>query len=51
MGTNSAWVVTDEDGNILGLPETYSDVNFDEAPAGTCLVWHLSYEDNVVLKV
>ena len=47
MGTNSAWVVTDEDGNILGLPETYSDVNFDEAPAGTCLVWHLSYEDNV----
>jgi len=47
MGTNSAWVITDTDGKILGLPATYSDVNFDEAPAGTCLVWHLSYEDNV----
>ena len=47
MGTNSAWVVTDIDGNILGLPGNYTDVNFDEAPAGTCLVWHLSYEDNV----
>jgi hypothetical protein len=47
IGTNSAWVVTDADGKILGLPGTYSDVNFDEAPAGTCLVWHLSYEDNV----
>ncbi|WP_298238475.1 T9SS type A sorting domain-containing protein [uncultured Algibacter sp.] len=46
-GTNSAWVVTDTDGKILGLPGTYSDANFDEAPAGTCLVWHLSYEDNV----
>jgi len=47
MGTNSAWVVTDDAGNILGLPPTPYDVNFDEAPAGTCLVWHLSYEDNV----
>ncbi|MFL1011767.1 T9SS type A sorting domain-containing protein [Flavisericum labens] len=45
--TNEAWVVTDSDGNILGLPPTPYDVNFDEAPAGTCLVWHLGYEDNV----
>ncbi|WP_242157956.1 T9SS type A sorting domain-containing protein [Aestuariivivens sediminis] len=51
MGTNSAWVVTDIDGNILGLPESPYDVNFDEAPAGTCLVWHLSYEDNVSLDI
>jgi len=47
MGTNSAWVVTDEAANILALPASPYDVNFDEAPAGTCLVWHLSYEDNV----
>ncbi|MEQ3796402.1 T9SS type A sorting domain-containing protein, partial [Flavobacteriaceae bacterium MJ-SS4] len=45
--TNEAWVVTDDQGNILGLPATPYDVNFDEAPAGTCLVWHLGYEDNV----
>ena len=48
-GTNSQWVVTNEDGTtILGLPEnSYTEVNFDEAPAGTCLVWHLSYEDGL----
>ncbi len=48
MGSNSQWVVTDEDGNILGLPANYTDVNFDDAPAGTCLIWHLSYEDGLV---
>ena len=48
VGDNSAWVVTNEDGSIiLSLPENYWDVNFDEAPAGTCLVWHLSYEDGL----
>ncbi|MBJ6366821.1 T9SS type A sorting domain-containing protein [Snuella sedimenti] len=48
-GTHSSWVVTNEDGSeILGLPpNSYSEVNFDEAPAGTCLVWHLSYEDDL----
>ncbi len=51
MGTNSAWVITDVDGNILELPDNYADVNFDEADAGTCLVWHLSYEDNVSLDI
>ncbi|UKM65169.1 T9SS type A sorting domain-containing protein [Flavobacteriaceae bacterium GSB9] len=50
-GTNSAWVVTDSEGNILGLPASPYDVNFDEAPAGLCLVWHLSYEDNVSLDI
>lgn len=51
MGTNSTWVITDADGNILGLPDHYTDVNFDEADAGTCLVWYLSYEDNVSLDI
>ncbi len=46
-GTNSAWVVTDEAGNILGLPPTFSDVDFDGAGPGTCLVWHLSFEDGL----
>ncbi|MCG8328398.1 MAG: T9SS type A sorting domain-containing protein, partial [Chitinophagales bacterium] len=46
-GTNSAWVVTDVNGNILGLPPTPSDVNFDGAGPGECLVWHLSYEDGL----
>ena len=47
-GSNSQWVVTDDQGNILGLPPMPSFVDFDEAGVGTCLVWHLSYEDGLV---
>ena len=43
-GTNSAWVVTDDQGNILGLPPMPSAVDFDGAGVGTCLIWHLSFE-------
>ncbi len=43
-GTNSAWVITDPQGNILGLPPTPDAVDFDGAGAGVCLIWHLSYE-------
>jgi len=46
-GTNSQWVITDADGNILGLPPTFSVVDFDEAGIGACLVWHLSFEDGL----
>jgi len=47
-GMNSQWVVTDSDGNILGLPPSYEMVDFDDAPAGTCLVWHLSFADGLL---
>ncbi|TNJ43797.1 T9SS type A sorting domain-containing protein [Tamlana fucoidanivorans] len=48
VGDKSAWVVTNEEGTIiLGLPEKYSDVNFDTAEAGTCLVWHMSYKEGL----
>ncbi len=47
-GSNSQWVVTDVDGIILDLPSAYSEINFDEAEAGTCLIWHLSYEDGLI---
>ena len=43
-GSNSQWVVTDSEGNILGLPPSPYVVNFDGAGAGTCLVWHLSFD-------
>ena len=46
-GTNSQWIVTDEQGNILGLPPMPSVVDFDDAGFGTCLVWHLSYEAGI----
>ncbi len=46
-GTNSAWIVTDEQGNILGLPPMPSAVDFDEAGPGICLIWHISFEDDL----
>ena len=46
-GANSQWVVTDDQNNILGLPATIESVDFDTAGAGTCLIWHLSYEDGL----
>ncbi len=50
VGTNSTWVVTDEDLNILGLPptlEALEGVNFDDAGAGVCLIWYLRFEDDL----
>ncbi len=47
-GSNSAWVVTDLDGTILGLPPMPSAVDFDGAGNGTCLIWHLSFEDGLI---
>ncbi len=49
-GTNSTWVITDDAGNILGLPPTLAaveGVNFDGAGPGTCLIWYLRYEDDL----
>ncbi len=48
-GTNPQWVITDEAGTtILGLPpNSYTEPDFDGAGAGTCLVYHLSYEDGL----
>ncbi len=47
-GTNNQWVITDEAGNILGLPPMPGVVDFDEAGAGICLIWNVSYEDGLL---
>ena len=40
LGEQSQWIVTDSAGiTILGLPENPSDVNFEEAGVGTCLLY------------
>ena len=49
-GTNSTWVITDDAGNILGLPPTMADlemVDFDAAGPGVCLIWYLRFEDGL----
>ncbi len=50
VGDNSTWVITDDQGNILGLPPTLADVegvNFDDAGAGVCLIWYLRFQDGL----
>ncbi len=46
-GTNSQWLVTDADGVILELA-TSNSFNFENVGIGTCLIWHLSYEDGLI---
>ena len=43
-GANFGWVVTDDLGNILGLPPTPEVVDFDPQGEGICLVWHIAYD-------
>ncbi len=45
-GTNSAWVITDDQLNILGLPAA-PPFDLEDAGFGICLVWHLSFEDGL----
>jgi len=49
-GTNQTYVITDDAGNILGLPptlEAVEGVDFDGAGVGVCYIWHLTYEDGL----
>ena len=56
QGDTTIWVVTDDQGYILGLPPMPSAVNFDNPGAGTCLIWHLAVNetningDSIVLE-
>ncbi|MFT5242558.1 MAG: hypothetical protein ACI8QQ_000477 [Psychroserpens sp.] len=50
VGTNRTFVVTDDLGNILGLPPTndaLQGVDFDGAGVGTCLIWYLRHENGL----
>ncbi|MEL6867195.1 MAG: hypothetical protein AAFP19_22410, partial [Bacteroidota bacterium] len=45
-GANYAYVITDNQNNILGIPPGNSQ-DFDGAPVGNCRVWGLSYTGNI----
>ena len=45
-GPNSTWVITSQDGTILGL-QSSSRFNFESVGEGVCLVWHLSYDNDL----
>ncbi|MFS4417716.1 hypothetical protein [Maribacter sp. 2307ULW6-5] len=49
-GSNQTFVITDDSGVILGLPPTLEAVeaiDFNQAGAGICYIWHLTYEDGI----
>ncbi|MEO1214397.1 MAG: T9SS type A sorting domain-containing protein [Bacteroidota bacterium] len=48
--SNFQWVVTDDQGTILGLPPG-NTVNFEGAGVGNCLVWGLSYTGNLTAQM
>ncbi len=44
-GANSQWIITDNNGMITDLPvDNLNEINFDEADAGTAMLYHLSYD-------
>lgn len=45
-GSNAAWVITDEDGNILAFPLS-PPFNFEGAGGGVALIYNLSYEAGI----
>ena len=47
LENQSSWIVTDEAGNILGLPGSFTDVNFDGTGAGTCFIWYITYAEGL----
>ena len=48
--SNFSFVVTDDQNNILGLPQGNS-IDFDGAGPGTCRIWGLAFTGNVLATV
>ena len=49
-GATGTYVITDDEGMILGVPptlEALEGVNFDGAGVGVCFIWYLRYEDGL----
>ncbi len=47
VGETSQWIVTDDQGKILGLPPTPEAVNFDGAGVGSCFIYNVSYNGTI----
>jgi len=47
LGSNYSWLITDEDGIILGLPDDPEMVDFDAAGIGVCLIWNIAFADGL----
>lgn len=47
VGTNRAFVITDDSGTILALPPNDGPFNLEGAGTGTCLIWYLAYAEGI----
>ena len=50
VGENSTWVITKEDGEILGFPASLEAVemnDFDGAGPGVCLIWYARWDGEI----
>ncbi|MFK7807844.1 MAG: T9SS type A sorting domain-containing protein [Saprospiraceae bacterium] len=47
LSINNQWIITDENLNILGLPNDPSEVDFDQAAPGQCLIWNIGYSGTI----
>jgi len=45
-GNTNRWVITDADGNILGLPAS-QPFNLEGAGPGVCYIWNLNYSGSI----
>ncbi len=50
VGNSLQWIITDEDLNIVGLPEVPM-VDFEGTDAGVCLVWALEYTGDFLAEM
>jgi len=46
-GPNDAWVITDEQGNIIDIPVDIDSVDFEVLGVGTCFIYNVSFEDGI----
>lgn len=49
-GNSFSFVITDDENNILGFSNTGSH-DFDQAPAGTCRIWSVIYDGNLLVDI
>jgi len=47
-GPNDAWIITDEQGNIIDLPVDIDSVDFEILGVGTCFIYNVSFEDGIM---
>ena len=50
VGSERAFVITDDAGNILALPDGAGPFDLDGAGVGTCEIWYLAYEPGLTGK-